>query len=63
MQANVVVQSSEEYHKWLAKIATHKLSPADNQALSEYAQAATEPVKNGWKTVAPAAPPLVNYSG
>ncbi|MBE9004193.1 cytochrome c oxidase subunit II [Fortiea sp. LEGE XX443] len=62
MQANVVVESPEEYHKWLAKIATHKPSPANNQAASEYAQTASEPVKNGWKTVVPAAPPLVNYS-
>ncbi|WP_413200537.1 cytochrome c oxidase subunit II [Nostoc piscinale] len=63
MQANVVVESDEDYHKWLAKIATHKLSPANNQAASEYAKAANEPVKNGWDTVVPAAPPLVNYSG
>ncbi|MBU7583049.1 MAG: cytochrome c oxidase subunit II [Nostoc sp. TH1S01] len=63
MQANVVVESAEDYHKWLAKIATHKPSPANNQAASEYAQAANEPVKNGWDTVVPAAPPLVNYSG
>ncbi|MBD2297974.1 cytochrome c oxidase subunit II [Nostoc sp. FACHB-87] len=63
MQANVVVESDEDYHKWLAKIATHKLSPANNQAASEYAQTANEPVKNGWDTVVPAAPPLVNYSG
>ncbi|MCC5635883.1 cytochrome c oxidase subunit II [Nostoc sp. CHAB 5844] len=62
MQANVVVQSPEDYHKWLAKIANHKPSPANNQAAAEYAAAASEPVKNGWQTVIPAAPPLVNYS-
>ncbi|MBD2594808.1 cytochrome c oxidase subunit II [Nostoc spongiaeforme FACHB-130] len=63
MQANVVVESDEDYHKWLAKIATQKPAPANNQAASEYAQTANEPVKNGWDTVVPAAPPLVNYSG
>jgi cytochrome c oxidase subunit II len=62
MQANVVVESPEEYHKWLAKIATHKPFFAKNQAVNEYAETASEPVKNGWDTVVPAAPPLVNYS-
>ncbi|BAY18583.1 cytochrome c oxidase subunit II [Nostoc sp. HK-01] len=63
MQANVVVESPEEYHKWLAKIATHKPFFPKNQAVNEYAETASEPVKNGWDTVVPAAPPLVNYSG
>ncbi|AFY41035.1 cytochrome c oxidase subunit II [Nostoc sp. PCC 7107] len=63
MQANVVVESPEEYHKWLTKIATHKPFFAKNQAVNEYAETASEPVKNGWDTVVPAAPPLVNYSG
>ncbi|MBD2343859.1 cytochrome c oxidase subunit II [Anabaena subtropica] len=63
MQANVVVESPEEYHKWLAKIATHKPSPANNQAAAEYAETASQQVITGWKTVAPAAPPLVNYPG
>ncbi|MHC5727301.1 MAG: cytochrome c oxidase subunit II [Nostoc sp.] len=63
MQANVVVESPEDYHQWLAKAATQKPSPANNQATSEYAQAASKSVKTGWVTVAPAAPPLVNYPG
>lgn len=62
MQANVVVESPEDYNKWLAHIATQKPFPAHNQAASEYAQALQEPVKSGWTTVAPAQPPLVNYS-
>ncbi|MFB2769504.1 cytochrome c oxidase subunit II [Pelatocladus sp. BLCC-F211] len=57
MQADVVVESPEDYHQWLTKAATRKLSPAKNQAASEYAQA------DGWTTVAPAEPPLVNYPG
>ncbi|WDD37062.1 cytochrome c oxidase subunit II (plasmid) [Nostoc sp. UHCC 0926] len=63
MQANVVVESPEDYHQWLAKAATQKPSPANNQANSEYAQAASKSVKTGWVRVAPAAPPLVNYPG
>lgn len=61
MQANVVVESSEEYKKWLAKAANRKPSPATNQAASEYTQETKELVK-GWVRVAPAQPPLVNYS-
>ncbi|MBH8560723.1 cytochrome c oxidase subunit II [Nostoc sp. CENA67] len=63
MQANVVVESPEQYHQWLAQAATHKPSPANNQAASEYAQASTQAVKTGWATVAPAPSPLVNYPG
>jgi cytochrome c oxidase subunit II len=62
MQASVVVESSEDYKKWLAQTATHKAFPAINQAVSEYTQALKEPVKAGWTTVAPAQPPVVNYS-
>ncbi|KOP25694.1 cytochrome C oxidase subunit II [Hapalosiphon sp. MRB220] len=57
MQADVVVESPEDYQQWLTKAANRKLSPAKNQAVSEYAQA------DGWTTVAPASPPLVNYPG
>ncbi len=63
MQANVVVESPEDYHQWLAQAATQKPSPANNQAASEYAQASSQSVKTGWATVAPAASPLVNYPG
>ncbi|MEC4817843.1 MAG: cytochrome c oxidase subunit II [Scytonema sp. PMC 1069.18] len=62
MQANVVVESMDDYKKWLAQTATHKAFPAPNQAVSEYTQALKEPVKAGWTTVAPAQPPVVNYS-
>ncbi len=63
MQANVVVESPEDYHQWLTQAATQKPSKAHNQAASEYAQAASQSVKTGWTTVAPAASPLVNYPG
>ncbi|AFY34752.1 cytochrome c oxidase subunit II [Calothrix sp. PCC 7507] len=62
MQADVIVESPAEYHEWLAKTSTHKLAPAHNQAAFEYAQTSSQPVKNGWVTVIPAAPPLVNSS-
>ncbi|MDZ7960976.1 MAG: cytochrome c oxidase subunit II [Aulosira sp. DedQUE10] len=61
MHANVVVESPEDYHQWLAQAATQKPSPAHNQAASEYAQAASQ--SGRWATVAPGSPPLVNYPG
>ncbi|MDM9379716.1 cytochrome c oxidase subunit II [Chlorogloeopsis sp. ULAP01] len=63
MQADVVVESPEDYHQWLAKAATHKPSPASNQAASEYAQVVNQSFSTGWATVAPAEPPVVNYPG
>lgn len=60
MQADVVVQSPEDYQQWLAKAATQKPTLANNQAAAEYAQAASQKVKTGWVTVVPAAPTLVN---
>ena len=63
MQANVVVESPEDYHQWLTHAATQRPAPAPNQAASEYAQAASQSVKTGWTTVAPAPSPLVNYPG
>ncbi|WP_445633963.1 Cytochrome c oxidase subunit 2 [Nostoc sp. DSM 114161] len=63
MQANVVVESPEEYHQWLSQAATQKPSPAKNQAAYEYAQTSNQSVKTGWATVPPAAPPLVNSPG
>ncbi|HYW18058.1 MAG TPA: cytochrome c oxidase subunit II [Nodularia sp. (in: cyanobacteria)] len=63
MQANVIVESPEDYHQWLSQAATQKPTPAKNQAASEYAQSSRQSVKTGWTTVAPAASPLVNYPG
>ncbi|MDF5709178.1 MAG: cytochrome c oxidase subunit II [Nostoc sp. S4] len=63
MQANVVVESPEDYHQWLSQAATQKPSPAKNQAVFEYAQTSNQSVQTGWATVAPAAPPLVNSPG
>lgn len=62
MQANVVVDSPEDYDKWLAEAATRKPSPAPNQAVAEYTQETKGLIKTGWATVEPAQPPVVNYS-
>ncbi|MBN4005892.1 cytochrome c oxidase subunit II [Nostoc sp. LPT] len=61
MRANVVVESPEDYKKWLAEAANRKPCTANNQAASEYAQESKELIK-GWVTVAPAQAPVVNYS-
>ncbi|MBW4564353.1 MAG: cytochrome c oxidase subunit II [Mojavia pulchra JT2-VF2] len=63
MHADVVVESPEDYHQWLAQAATQKPSPANNQAAYEYAQASNQSVKTGWTTVAPGSAPLVNSPG
>lgn len=61
MRANVVVESPEDYKKWLAEATKRKPCTAKNQAASEYAQESKELIK-GWATVAPAQAPVVNYS-
>ncbi|MHC5855048.1 cytochrome c oxidase subunit II [Nostoc sp.] len=61
MRANVVVESSGDYKKWLHQAANRKPCTANNQAASEYAQESKELIK-GWVTVAPAQAPVVNYS-
>lgn len=61
MQADVVVESPEDYNQWLTKAANHQQVLASNQAASEYTQASNKAFKPGWPTVVPASPPLVNY--
>ncbi|WP_375476647.1 cytochrome c oxidase subunit II [uncultured Nostoc sp.] len=61
MRADVVVESPEDYKKWLTEAANRKPCTANNQAASEYAQESKELIK-GWVTVAPAQAPVVNYS-
>lgn len=61
MQANVVVESEEDYDKWLRLAAKRKPSPANNQAAFEYAEETNRAFKTGWPTIAPANPPVVNY--
>ncbi len=57
MQADVVVESQEDYQNWLAKAATLEPSVAPNQAAEEYATREAE----SWATIVPVEPPVVNY--
>lgn len=63
MTANVVVEDPETYHQWLASAAKNKPSPAPNQAVAEYNLKLKNGIDSGWKSVKPAEPPLVNFSG
>jgi cytochrome c oxidase subunit 2 len=63
MRAKVIVESLSQYQQWLSKAASQELTPATNQAASEYAQKLENGINSGWKTVEPATPPLVNFSG
>ncbi|NJO78521.1 MAG: cytochrome c oxidase subunit II [Cyanobacteria bacterium RM1_2_2] len=69
-QTDVVVQTPDEYQRWLADAATQTPSPAFNQAAYEYGQT-SEPgagstkdkvAVRGWATIPPAPPPVVNYA-
>jgi cytochrome c oxidase subunit 2 len=60
MQTDVVVESPAAYEQWLATAATQPPVAAYNQAFDEY-QRSHNPISTGWKTVEPAAPPVVNY--
>lgn len=61
MQTNVVVESPQDYQKWLKTAANRKPSVAPNQAAFEYAQEDKGAFKTGWPSIAPASPPVVNY--
>lgn len=61
MEANVVVDSLENYKNWLKQAANLEPAPAINQAATEYALTKDSPFKTGWQSVQPAAPPVVNY--
>ncbi|MBW4616068.1 MAG: cytochrome c oxidase subunit II [Desmonostoc vinosum HA7617-LM4] len=61
MQADVIVESREDYKQWLAEAANRRPCIANNQAASEYAQESKELIK-GWATVIPAKAPIVNSS-
>lgn len=62
-QANIVVQSLDDYQQWLNDAAAQTPSPAYNQASFEYSEGTKSGnIIGGWKTIAPASPPIVNYS-
>lgn len=62
MQADVVVESPEAYQQWLAKAAAQPRRAAYNPAFEEHHRAEQNTIISGWKTIVPAAPPIVNYS-
>lgn len=62
MQADVVVESPEDYQQWLAEAATKTPAAAYNPAFEEYNRDSEKAITAGWKTVVPAFPPIVNYS-
>ena len=63
MQTDVVVESPEAHRQWLAQAAAQPPMVAYNEAYEDYTKATAKGISAGWKTVPPAAPPLVNYSG
>ncbi len=63
MQADVVVESPEAHQQWLAQAAAQAPMVAYNEAFEDYSKATEKGSGSGWKTVPPASPPLVNYSG
>ena len=60
-QANVVVESAEEYDNWLLTAANTPPTPAENVAYDEYRRVQTSSNLH-WQTVEPAPAPLVNVT-
>jgi cytochrome c oxidase subunit 2 len=61
-QANVIVESPQDYEHWLTQAAAQPPAPAYNLAASEYTQANDSHPVRGWRSIPPAPPPVVNYS-
>lgn len=61
-QADVVVESAEDYDRWLATAANQTPTPAYNPAAAEHSRASEKKLVRGWKTVVPAPPPVVNFA-
>lgn len=61
-QADIVVQSAGDYQQWLSDAAAQTPTSAYNQAAFEYDRGTKSGNIGGWKSVAPASPPVVNYA-
>jgi len=61
-QADVVVQSPDDYQQWLADAAAQTPTAAYNPAAFEYNRASERAIVRGWKSIPPAPPPVVNYA-
>jgi len=57
MEADVYVESQEQYNQWLAQAADAPATP-ENQAATEYAQPPKTFFKTGWYTVVPSNAPV-----
>ena len=61
-EADVVVESADDYQAWLQNAARQPLQPGLSDAVGEYGE--RKQLKNpGWATVPPAPPPQVNVPG
>ncbi|MBE7381530.1 MAG: cytochrome c oxidase subunit II [Leptolyngbya sp. SIO1E4] len=60
MQTDVIVESPAAYEQWLAEAAAQPLVVGYNPAFEEYQKATQKETSAGWKSVVPAAPPMVN---
>lgn len=61
-QADVVVESVEDYDRWLTTAASQTPTAAYNPASAEYTRASKKTLVRGWKSVPPAPPPVVNFA-
>ena len=61
-QADVVVQSQDDYRAWLKQAASAPLQPGLSLAVQEFSERQQRP-NAGWATVPPAPPPEVNVPG
>lgn len=61
-QADVVVESEEDYDRWLATAANQTPTPAYNPAAAEHVRASEKTLVRGWKSIEPAPPPVVNFA-
>jgi len=55
-QADVVVQTPNDYKQWLADASQQTPQPAYNPAIAEYSRSQQGTVLKGWKSIAPAPP-------
>ena len=60
MEADVLVESVEEYEEWLDKTAKQQRTLAENKAHQEHGQPTQTKLRSRWHTVKPAEPNLVN---
>ena len=62
-QADVVVDSQDDYQAWLKRSAGLPLQAGISDAVTEYQQRLQQTPTPGWATVKPAPPPQVNVPG